>query len=86
MRYFESKIISNQQITEDIFVLRVLRNKAEARPGQFYMLKSWDTELTLMRPISIFKAEPEELWFMYRVVGLGTQRFSELHTGVHGIP
>lgn len=82
MRYFESEIISNQQITEDIFVLRVLRKDAEARPGQFYMLKSWDTELTLMRPISVFKAEPTELWFMYRVVGFGTQRFSELHPGL----
>lgn len=82
MRYFESKVVSNEQITGDIFVLRVLRNQAEARPGQFYMLKSWDTELTLMRPISIFKAEPEEMWFMYRVVGAGTQRFSELQPGL----
>ena len=60
MRYFESKIVSNQQITDDIFVLRVKRDGAEANAGQFYMLKSWDTELTLMRPISVFKAEPEE--------------------------
>lgn len=82
MRYFNSVVISNQQITVDIFVLRVSRNEAEAHPGQFYMIKSWDTELTLMRPISIFKADPQELWFMYRVVGLGTQQFAKLENGL----
>lgn len=81
MRYFESEIVDNQQITDDIFVLRVKRGGAEANAGQFYMLKSWDTELTLMRPISVFKAEPEELWFMYRVVGLGTERLAMLKPG-----
>lgn len=81
MRYFESEIVDNQKITADIFLLRVKRNGAAAHPGQFYMLKSWDTELTLMRPISVFKAEVEELWFMCRKVGLGTERLSQLQPG-----
>lgn len=78
MRYIESSVVDNKRVSEDIYVLRVERNAAEARPGQFYMLKSWNTELTLMRPISIFKAEADTLWFMYRIVGLGTERLSSL--------
>lgn len=78
MKCFESRVIDNQLIAEDIYVMRVERNLAEAHPGQFYMLKSWDTELTLMRPISVFKADSDALWFMYRTVGLGTQRLSLL--------
>jgi dihydroorotate dehydrogenase electron transfer subunit len=81
MRYFESKVIANRQITEDIFVLQVERCGAEAAAGQYYMLKSWDTELTLMRPISIFKAEPDTLHFMYRTVGKGTAKMAELKPG-----
>ena len=81
MRYFDSKVLDNQQVAEDIFVLRVERNGAEAKAGQFYMLKSWDKELTLMRPISVFKAEKDELWFMYRLVGKGTQCLSLLEKG-----
>ena len=45
------------------------------------MLKSWDTELTLMRPISIFKAESDSLHFMYRTVGKGTTKMAELKPG-----
>ena len=81
MRYFESKVVANQQITDDIFVLQVERKEAEAAAGQFYMLKSWDKELTLMRPISIFKAEHNSLYFMYRTVGQGTRRMTELKAG-----
>lgn len=81
MRYFESKVVANRHVAEDIFVLQVARCGAEAAAGQYYMLKSWDTELTLMRPISIFKAEADSLYFMYRTVGKGTTRMAELKPG-----
>lgn len=81
MRYFESKVVANQQITDDIFVLQVERKGVDAGAGQFFMLKSWDNELTLMRPISIFKAESDVLHFMYRLVGKGTSRMAELKSG-----
>lgn len=80
MDYFESKVISNTQIDDDIFVLVVERKGAKAGAGQFFMLKCWDKELTFLRPISVFKAEEETLHFMYRVVGQGTKRFTELKT------
>lgn len=81
MRYFESRVIANQRVADDIFVLQVERNSAEVAAGQFYMLKSWDKELTLMRPVSVFKADESVLWFMYRVVGSGTSRISALMPG-----
>lgn len=81
MEYFKSTVISNEQITDDIFVMVVERNGASAAAGQFYMLKCWDQELTLMRPISIFKAEDDTLHFMYRVIGKGTERMTQLYEG-----
>lgn len=81
MRYLESIVEENQQITDDIFVLCVTFAGGDVKPGQFYMLKSWDTELTLMRPISVFQVEDGYLWFMYRTVGTGTRRMSELKNG-----
>ena len=81
MRYFDSVVIENKQVADGIFVLSVERRGADAKAGQFYMLKSWDKELTLMRPISVFKAEENELWFMYRLVGKGTQFLSLLEKG-----
>lgn len=81
MRYFESIVVANQQITDDVFVLQVERRGGEAGAGQFFMLKSWDKELTLMRPISIFKSEPDVLHFMYRLVGQGTGKMAQLKQG-----
>ena len=74
MKYFESEVIGNEQITDDIFVLCVSRNDAEVHAGKFFMIKCWDSELTLMRPISLFRSDDRHLWFMYRVVGKGTQK------------
>ncbi len=81
MKYLESEIVGNQRITDDIYVLCVTHHETEVRPGQFYMLKSWETEQTLMRPISVFKAEDGCIYFMYRVVGQGTKRMSLLKKG-----
>lgn len=81
MEYFESKVLSNTQIADDIYVLEVERKNAPAAAGQFFMLKCWDKELTLMRPISVFKAEENTLHFMYRVIGQGTRKFIELKAG-----
>lgn len=81
MAYFDSIVIAQFQLTDDIFVLTVDRKGAPAAAGQFFMLKCWDKELTLMRPISIFKVDEETLHFMYRVVGQGTRRLSELKAG-----
>ncbi len=81
MKYFTSSVINQTRLTEDIFVLTVERHGAPAAAGQFFMLKCWDKELTLMRPISIFKADENMLSFMYRVVGQGTRKLSELNAG-----
>lgn len=81
MKYFTSSVINQTRLTEDIFVLTVERHGAPAAAGQFFMLKCWDKELTLMRPISIFQAEENTLHFMYRVVGQGTRKLSELNAG-----
>lgn len=81
MNYFESKVLRNDRISEDIFVLTASRHGAPARAGQFFMLKCWDNELTLLRPISIFKAENDSLGFMYRLVGEGTRKLSRLKPG-----
>ena len=50
MEYFDSIVLAHFQLTEDIFVLTVERKGASAAAGQFFMLKCWDKELTLMRP------------------------------------
>ena len=81
VKYFQSTVLSNIQITDDIFVMTVLRHGASVSAGQFFMLKCWDQELTLMRPISVFQATEEHLLFMYRIVGQGTRKLAMLQEG-----
>ena len=50
-------------------------------PGQFYMLKSWDLDPFLSRPISIANIEEDKLVFLYEAKGKGTDIFSKLKIG-----
>ena len=61
MKYFDSIVLAQFQLTDEIFVMTVERKGASAAAGQFFMLKCWDRELTLMRPISIFKADEDKI-------------------------
>lgn len=81
MQYYTSKVTDHIQITDDIFILTVERHGVDIKPGQFFMLKCWDTELTFLRPISVFKATSDHIYFMYRVVGEGTSRMTALDIG-----
>ncbi len=78
MEYSQQKVISNQRLLGDIFTLTVSRPQGEVRPGQFFMLKAWSEELSLMRPISVYRNDDDSLSFMYRVAGKGTQWISQL--------
>ncbi len=78
MEYTLQKVITNKRLLGDIFVIEVSRPAGEIQPGQFYMLKAWNDELSLMRPISVYRFDDQTLTFMYRVVGKGTQWLSKL--------
>lgn len=78
MQYSKQNIITNKRLIGDIFLLQVTRPEGEVKPGQFFMLKAWDEELSLMRPISVYRNDEDSLSFMYRVAGKGTQWLSQL--------
>lgn len=50
-------------------------------PGQFYMLKSWNIDPFLPRPLSIANIEEDKLVFLYEIKGKGTEIFSKLRIG-----
>jgi dihydroorotate dehydrogenase electron transfer subunit len=78
MQFYTSKIISQKQIANHIFHLTVAKNEEQIASGQFYMLKTNDNSLPLMRPISVYNVEDDALHFLYRVVGKGTDWLSKL--------
>lgn len=78
MEYTLQKVITNKRLLGDIFTIEVSRPAGEIRPGQFFMLKAWNDELSLMRPISVYRFDEQTLTFMYRVIGKGTQWLSQL--------
>jgi dihydroorotate dehydrogenase electron transfer subunit len=50
------------------------------KPGQFFMLRAWDKDPLLSRPISVHNYETGQLSFLYQVVGKGTEILSRLQT------
>lgn len=71
------KILENRYIGEDMYLMKV-EGKFEAKMGQFYMLRAWNTYPLLSRPISIHDIDEEGISFLYKVVGEGTKIFSSL--------
>ncbi|WP_160685347.1 dihydroorotate dehydrogenase electron transfer subunit [Clostridium sp. C2-6-12] len=74
--YREAKVISNEEISKNIYKL-VVEDKSEIIAGQFYMLKL-DGTTFLPRPISICEKKDNTLTFLYAVVGDGTKEFTKL--------
>ncbi|MGV8905051.1 MAG: dihydroorotate dehydrogenase electron transfer subunit [Acetobacterium sp.] len=53
----------------------------EVLPGQFFMLRAWDKDPLLSRPISVHDYEDGKLTFLYQVVGKGTEILARLKPG-----
>jgi dihydroorotate dehydrogenase electron transfer subunit len=79
-KYSVENVYSNEKIEEGMFKLTIKGN-FEGKPGQFYLLRAWDMEPILSRPISIHDNNSEEISFLYSVVGKGTKILSELKVG-----
>ena len=75
-----SKVISNERIDEDFFLLKVEDQKV-SKIGQFYMLRAWDSYPTLSRPISVYDSDDNSVSFLVKIVGEGTEILSELKKG-----
>ena len=78
-----AKIISLNKISEDVFdmALSAPELKNPPRPGQFINVYLNDESRLLPRPISICDYENGILRIVFRAVGAGTLKLSEMHAG-----
>ena len=83
MKSYTAQIIFQKEIASTIFHFSVPNIHEDIAPGQFFMLKAWDDDLPLMRPISVYNVEKEIIHFLYKVIGKGTERLSKLKEGGH---
>lgn len=79
-KYEKGQIISNDHIGSDVFVMKV-RGAYEGKPGQFYMLRDWETDPILSRPLGVVDLTEDSISFLYMVVGRGTDHFSKKKPG-----
>ena len=81
------KILSNNSVTSDTFLLRLYSPElaADANPGQFLMVKVDDSiDPVLRRPFSICGVEDDgTVKVLYKVVGRGTAILSNRKAGDH---
>lgn len=74
------KIYKNYKIAEGIYRM-VLKGSFIGKPGQFYMVRGWELDPILWRPISINMINDTEIWFLYKVFGVGTNILKDLKPG-----
>ena len=74
------RIEENRPLTRDILKIRLTGDVSGVeRPGQFVNIKL--EGLFLRRPISVFDREEDAITLIYRTVGVGTRRLSEMKAG-----
>lgn len=78
-----SKILENEKIEENIFLLKVKRDfPQKLLPGQFAMIRINDSyDPFLLRPFSFYKVSDNTLEFLYQVKGKGTYLLSKKRVG-----
>ena len=77
--YLIKKVFKNIEISNGIFELTIEGN-FKGSAGQFYMLRSWDYEPLLSRPISIHNID-DSIPFLYQSLGQGTKLLAKLKSG-----
>ncbi|HLR35560.1 MAG TPA: dihydroorotate dehydrogenase electron transfer subunit [Tissierellales bacterium] len=80
LNYKKGEVLLNEEIAKKIFKIKVKGN-FNGNPGQFYMLRAWDREPFLSRPLSIYNLSNKYIEFLYEVKGRGTKIFSNLKSG-----
>lgn len=74
-----AKIIENINVCKDYFILRTDLD-VKVYPGQFFMLRAWDSYPTLSRPISVYDVT-EGVDFLIEKRGEGTKILEKLQAG-----
>jgi dihydroorotate dehydrogenase electron transfer subunit len=77
--YLIEKVFENIEIAKGIFKLTIIGN-FKGKPGQFYMLRAWEHEPLLSRPISINNID-DKITFLYQPLGEGTKLLAKLKSG-----
>ena len=73
-------VLVNEEVAPGVFRLTV-SGRFSAEPAQFYMLRAWQLDPLLARPMSVFELTEENISFLYGVCGRGTDRLSRLKPG-----
>ena len=73
------EIIKNERLTDSVYLMELKGDCEGIRCGQFVNIKI--EGLYLRRPISVCDCEGDTLTIIYKVVGKGTEKMSEMQVG-----
>ena len=73
-------VLAQERVAQDIYLLTVAA-KGGGAPGQFYLLRAWDRDPLLSRPLSMYAAAKDSVSFLYQVRGRGTGLLSRCKPG-----
>lgn len=73
-------VLSNDELAPGVFRLSV-RGSFDVEPAQFFMLRAWDLDPLLSRPMSVLDNTDDQISFLFRVRGRGTGLLGGLRPG-----
>lgn len=73
-------VVGREEVGPGAYLLRV-EGEFPAAAGQFYLLRAWERDPLLSRPMSVFDRDPEGISFLIFARGPGSRRLTELPLG-----
>jgi len=73
-------VLAQDRLTDDVYRLTIEATTGGSA-GQFYMVRAWDREPLLARPVSIHDADKDTISFLYQVRGRGTELLARADKG-----
>ena len=78
--YATVPVLSHERCAGDVLRLTV-ETASAGDPGQFYLVRCWEREPLLSRPLSVHDVGPGTVSFLYQVRGRGTELLARLAAG-----
>lgn len=74
-QFLKAKIVTNEPVNPEIWKIKLHCPEVASRckPGNFVMLRAWDGDAYLPRPMAVFCHDQRTLEVCYRIKGIGTQ-------------
>ncbi|MHB1653833.1 MAG: iron-sulfur cluster-binding protein [Desulfitobacteriaceae bacterium] len=82
-KFVKGTVVANQPVDRDVWQMEIECPEiaGACQPGNFVMLRAWEGDVYLPRPMAVFHSSLDSFDIVYKIKGIGTKLLSNLKAG-----